>query len=84
MVELDVSVCLIHGARLPDPAGIMEGGGKQTRFVRLKSAKSLQRPAVEALLAAANAAAEIPFPDAGGGKLVIRSVSAKQRPRRYA
>ena len=77
-----VGLCFIHGARLPDPQKILVGAGKQTRFIRLPSATVLDRPEVEALLAAAVAASETPFPSGGRGKLVIRSVSAKQRPRR--
>jgi hypothetical protein len=33
-------LCFIHGAKLPDPAGILVGSGKQTRFVRLPTARS--------------------------------------------
>ena len=77
-----VGLCFIHGARLPDPQKILVGAGKQTRFIRLPSATVLDRPEVEALLAAAVADAETPFPPGKRGKLVIRSVSAKQRPRR--
>jgi hypothetical protein len=79
-----VGLCFIHGARLPDPKKILLGSGKQTRFIRLDSAAVLERPEVEALLAAATAAAKTPFPASGRGKLVVRSVSAKQRPRRRA
>jgi hypothetical protein len=77
-----VGLCFIHGARLPDPTKILLGSGKQTRFIRLESAAVLQRPDVEALFAAAVAQAKVPFPEKGLRKLVIRSVSAKQRPRR--
>ncbi len=77
-----VSICFIHGARLADPHGILHGAGKQTRFLRLGAAADLGRPAVDALLSAATANARVPFRDDGAGVLVIRSVSAKQRPRR--
>ena len=77
-----VGLCFIHGARLPDPKKILLGSGKQTRFIRLESADVLARPEVEALMAAAIAQAKAPLGASGGGKLIIRSVSAKQRPRR--
>jgi len=77
-----VGLCFIRGARLPDPHKILLGSGKQTRFIRLPSATVLDRPEVEALLAAAVADAKMPFPSGGRGTLVIRSVSAKQRARR--
>ena len=77
-----VGLCFAHGARLSDPKKILSGSGKQTRFLRLESAAVLDRPEVEAMLRAAAAQAKTPFPPAGAGKLIIRSVSAKQRPRR--
>ena len=77
-----VGLCFIQGARLPDPHKVLNGSGKQTRFVRLESAKTLARPEVEALLSAAVAQAKTPWRATGRGELVIRSVSAKQRPRR--
>jgi hypothetical protein len=77
-----VGLCFINGARLADPEKVLSGSGKQTRFIRLPSATVLDRPEVVALLAAAVADSKTAFPSRGRGKLVIRSVSAKQRPRR--
>jgi hypothetical protein len=77
-----VGLCFIRGATLPDPEHILLGSGKQTRFIRLDSADRLSRPEVESLLAAAVAQSKTPLRSAGRGRLVIRSVSVKQRPRR--
>ena len=77
-----VGLCFIHGARLRDPKKILLGSGNQTRFIRLESAEVLERAEVEALITAAVAQAKAPLPTAGRGKLIIRAVSAKQRPRR--
>ncbi len=77
-----VGLCFIRGASLPDPKKILLGSGNQTRFIRLESSDVLARPEVEALVAAAIAQAKTPLEKAGRGKLIIRSVSAKQRPRR--
>jgi hypothetical protein len=77
-----VGLCFIHGAKLADPHRLLSGSGKQTRFIHLDSADVLERPEVEALIAAAIARSAVPLPTDGRGKLVIRSVSAKQRPRR--
>ena len=77
-----VGLCFMQGARLPDPQKVLVGSGKQTRFIRLPSATVLDRPEVKALLAAAAADSKTAFPLRGRGKLVIRSVSSKQRPRR--
>jgi hypothetical protein len=79
-----VGLCFIHGAKLPDPRKILRGSGNQTRSIHLDSAEMLVRPEVEALIAAAIAKAKTPFQAATRGKLIIRSVSAKQRPRRKA
>jgi hypothetical protein len=77
-----VGLCFIHGANLHDPAHLLLGSGSQTRFIRLESADVLARPEVEALIVAAIAQAKTPLPSTGRGRLIIRSVSAKQRPRR--
>ena len=77
-----VGLCFLRGAGLHDPRKILLGSGKQTRFLRLESADVLARPEVEALIAEAVAQAKCPFPTNERGKLIIRSISAKQRPRR--
>jgi hypothetical protein len=77
-----VGLCFLQGAKLKDPKRILKGSGNQTRFLRLESADVLAEPAVEALLTAAVVQAKAPFPDKGRGKLIIRSISKKQRPRR--
>jgi hypothetical protein len=77
-----VGLCFIHGASLPDPGRILSGSGKQTRFVRLPSAEMLEQPEVRAPLRVAAEKARVPLLRSGRGKLIIRSVSAKQRPRR--
>jgi len=77
-----VSVCFLHGARLADPAGLLLGAGRQTRFLRVGSAGELDRPEVAALLAAAANEAAGRLQQGPPGTLIIRSVSAKQRARR--
>jgi hypothetical protein len=77
-----VGLCFIRGAALPDPNKLLQGSGNQTRFIRLESADVLARPEIEKLIASAIARARVPLPGPGGGRLIIRSISAKQRPRR--
>ena len=77
-----VGLCFIYGAKLPDPHKLLQGSGNQTRFIRLESAATLAKPPVEALLRAAVAQAKTPLPAAGRGRTIIKSISAKQRPRR--
>lgn len=79
-----LGLCFLRGASLADPDEILRGSGNQTRSIRLESANVLAQPEVEALMAAAVTQSNAPMPTNGGGKLIIRSVSAKQRPRRKA
>jgi hypothetical protein len=89
VVSLTVSpkgaaLCFIYGAKLPDPGKVLFGGGNQVRFARLESAATLSNPRVEALLRAALKQAKTPMPKTGKGVTIIKSISAKQRPRRPA
>jgi hypothetical protein len=77
-----VGLSFYRGATLPDPQQILLGSGVQNRFLRFESAKTLLVPDVNALINAAIAQAKTPFPTKGKGKLIIRSISAKQKPRR--
>lgn len=77
-----VGMCFMHGANLPDPDGLLMGSGKQTRFIRLPAAAVLKTAPVESLLKAAIVKAKTPLPVSGKGGTVIKSISAKQRPRR--
>jgi hypothetical protein len=78
-----VGLCFIHGATLQDPKRVLLGSGNQTRFVRLESADVLDRPEVAALVRAAVTQSKATFRATGPSKLIIRSVSARQRPRRH-
>jgi hypothetical protein len=77
-----VGLSFYRGATLPDPHKLLLGNGRQNRFIRIESPTTLLRPEVEALIAAAVAQAKTPLPAGGRGKLIIRSISEKQRPRR--
>ena len=77
-----VGLSFYHGADLPDPHHLLLGSGTQNRFIRLESAAALLRPEVEALIAAAVAQSRAPLRASGASKLIIRSISAKQKPRR--
>jgi hypothetical protein len=77
-----VRLYFMHGPRLPDPKGLLQGSAKQVRFVQLKSASELAHADVKALIAAAVELATVPLPSKGKGSLVIKSAAAKKRPRR--
>jgi len=78
-----VTLFFLRGIDLPDPHGLLEGTGAQVRSVRLKPIERLEAPEVVALVDAAVERAP-PLPANGKGALIIKSISAKQRPRRPA
>ncbi len=71
-----------QGPKLPDPKNILLGSGKKTRFIWIESPRTLILPEVEALLETATDRAKAPFRPSGRGRLIIKSKSPKQRPRR--
>ena len=71
-----------RGKGLPDPAKLLRGSGKQTRWIHLEGASTLARPEVVRLSDEAIARNRVPFASTGRGPVVIRSVSAKQRRRK--
>lgn len=76
-----VSLSFNGGANLSDSGGVLMGSSKVNRFIRVPSVAVLADPKVDRLIHTAIAACKVKLPWASGGKLVIRSVSAKQRPR---
>jgi hypothetical protein len=78
-----VLLCFLQAAsKLPDPEKLLIGSGKVARHIRLESAAVLGRPAVRALMAQAAKRAKVPFDPKSPSRLIIKSISAKQRPRR--
>ena len=76
-----VNLYFMYGAALPDPHHVLIGSGNQGRFVRLESASMLDRPEIEELLVAAIDEGDTPLPRSGRGRVIIKSISARQRPR---
>ena len=79
-----INLFFLQGKTLPDPKKILQGSGNQVRHIRLTSPEMLDDPAIVALMELAAARAKVPFDPAGKHRLIIRAVSAKQRPRRPA
>ena len=77
-----VNLYFMYGRSLPDPHKLLQGSGTQGAFVRLDSVSVLDDPQVKALIAAAVEHAEPPLPTRGRGQTIVKSISAKQRPRR--
>lgn len=77
-----VTLFFLQGARLPDPHELLKGSGTKVRHVVLDTPARLDQPAVQALMARALASAAKPLDPGARRRLVIKSVSARQRPRR--
>jgi hypothetical protein len=78
-----VTLFFAHGAELPDPEKLLKGSGTTFRHVVLASAGDLDAPGVRSLVDRA-VERSAPWDPTRRSRLVIRSVSAKQRPRRPA
>jgi hypothetical protein len=78
-----VNLCFLQrGPELPDPGSILRGSGSVARNLRLDAPEDLDRPDVRAIIDAALERAGTPMQASRGAELIIKSVSAKQRPRR--
>jgi hypothetical protein len=76
-----VNLCFLQGAKLPDPYKLLRGSGNVVRNIRLESADALDDPNVRLLMETALKRAKSPIRVDGSHQLIIKSVSAKQRPR---
>lgn len=77
-----VTLCFLQGAGLPDPKRLLKGSGNVVRHIRLENADDLDQPDLRELIDRALERARVPLDSDGNGKLIIKSISAKQRPRR--
>jgi hypothetical protein len=79
-----VSLFFFDGVGLPDPQKLLKGSGKTVRHIVLETAADLDKPAVRALMKHALERADKPLDKANRSRIIIKSISAKQRPRRPA
>src|SRR5215470_13852530 len=79
-----VSLFFLQAKVIPDPDKRLQGSGNVAKHIRLPSVAMLDDPSVQALMREAAARAAVPFDAKGKHRLIIKSVSAKQRPRRPA
>lgn len=77
-----VSLFFAQGVGLDDPHGVLTGQGAVMRHIVLTSPDDLDRPEIAALIDQALEKAKKPLPADGQGRLLIKSVSPNQRPRR--
>ena len=79
-----VVLFFLQGASVPDPNRRLKGAGKLVRSVCLESAAALDDPELVSLMNSALHRAKVPLDPKQPRRLIIKSISAKQRPRRPA
>jgi hypothetical protein len=79
-----VSLFFLQAHGLPDPDKLLKGSGRVAKHIVLPTPAMLDEPAVKTLMKEAVARAAVPFARTGSHRLIIKSASAKQRPRRPA
>lgn len=77
-----VTLFFLQGARLDDPSRLLQGAGKQVRSIRLRSAAQLAESNVQALIEQAIRPHHEALLRAAPLQTTIKSVPARQRPRR--
>jgi hypothetical protein len=77
-----VTLYFTQGRKIADPKGLLQGEGNQGAFVRLETAAVLDERGVITLLESAVGIGKTPLAASGRGKTIVKSISAKQRPRR--
>ena len=77
-----ISLFFNRGVDLDDPLGLLKGGGSQVRHIVLTDLSLLDRPEVRALMDQALAKADPPIDPSAASRTLVKSVSARQRPRR--
>lgn len=77
-----INLFFLQGRTLADPKRLLKGNGNVVRHIQLPNATTLDNKDVQSLMKEAAAVARVPFPPKGEHRLIIKSVAAKQRPRR--
>lgn len=80
----NLALCFLQGAKLPDPRKRLKGSGSVARHVPLGDLDVLEDPQIRALMQQALRRAKVQMDPKQKRKLIIRSISVKQRPRRPA
>lgn len=77
-----VTLCFLQGVGLPDPHGLLKGSGSHVRHIRLHTTDAIDDPDIQQLISEALNRSEPPIDPGREQELIIKSISAKQRPRR--
>jgi hypothetical protein len=67
-----LNLYFLQGASLYDPDGVLQGSGRQGRYVTLESAEEIDTPAIRALIDAAIEASKEPLSSARRGRTIIK------------
>lgn len=76
------SLFFLQGAKLPDPGKRLRGSGNVVRHIVIEGPELFDDAEVRTLMDLAKARAKVPFDAKQRRRLIIKSISAKQRPRR--
>jgi len=79
-----INLFFLQAFALDAPFGLLQGEGIAIKHIRLLDASAIDRPEVLALIRQALDRASKPINPTSKPRLVIKSISAKQRPRRPA
>jgi hypothetical protein len=77
-----INLFFLNGIELTDPGNILKGNGKHVRHVVITDASVLERADVLKLIRESTRLADPPFRKSNERRLIIKSISAKQRPRK--
>lgn len=77
-----ISLFLVGGPRLNDPHGLLKGEGSRVRHIVLEAAERLNDPQVAGLMDQILVGARTPLDPSQPQRTIVKSISAKQRPRR--
>jgi hypothetical protein len=79
-----VSLFFLQGAKLSDPHRRLQGSGNVVRYIKLNDLDVLDEANVRSLMDEALRNTKVPIDPKKRRQMIIKSVSAKQRPRRPA
>jgi len=77
-----VRLFFLQGAGLPDPSGVLRGSGSRVRSILVEQPSLLESAVVRQLIEVAAARGQVALEPRQRRRLIIKSVSATQRPRR--
>ena len=79
-----ISLFFLQAKGLPDPTGVLKGQGNVAKHIVLPNASTLDEPVIQELIEEALSRAKVSLNSATTHRIIIKSISAKQRPRQPA